>query len=153
MTMTIQQLRVLLGSDEPNYPLIRKLLQPDDVSSLETLAHGPEEMLASKAAYSISLLGTSDALQAMQRLASSPKVDVRVAVSCGLSHLAGLDVAPLAERLLSDADTSVRKGAIKASRALNLASLRSVLQRVANADKVPAMRAMAKGVVDGLRDP
>ncbi|HSK03704.1 MAG TPA: hypothetical protein VK932_20770, partial [Kofleriaceae bacterium] len=131
MALTMNQLRTLLDPDEPSYAQIRALLQPDDVANLEALATGPDLMLATKAAYALSLIGTLPARDALERLAAAGPGDVRIAVAAGLPNLRGLDVSALAARLLGDPDLSVRKGAIKATRALKLTVLAPRRQNIA----------------------
>jgi HEAT repeat protein len=151
MALTMNQLRTLLDPDEPNYTQIRALLQPDDVPNLEALATGPDLMLASKAAYALSLIGTLPARDALARLAAAGPLQVRIAVASGLPNLRGLDVSALVTHLLADPDFNVRKGAIKASRALKLTALAPRLQTIAASDQVPALRQLAADALDELR--
>lgn len=151
MALTLNQLRTLLDPDEPNYTQIRALLQPDDVPNLEALATGADLMLATKATYALSLIGTLPARDALERIAATGPGDVRIAVAAGLPNLHGLDVSALTARLLGDPDLSVRKGAIKAAHALKLTALAPRLQSIAASDNVPALRQLAKDALDEIR--
>ena len=151
MAHTMQQLQSLLGPDEPNYSQIGAALQPDDVANLETLAAGTDVMLATKATYALSLIGTREAKDALERVAGSPHGPVRIAVASGLPNLRNVDVTPLATRLLGDADVSVRKGAVKATKALHLTAVARRLEQVATSDPVPGLRTLAKATLDAIR--
>ena len=144
MALTMTQLRSLLDVDEPNYSTLAGLLSRDDIPNLEKLVQGNDAMLASKAAYAITLIDDAAAVRALDVAVSSPRDTVRVASAAGLRNLSGFDVTAVAERLLSDSDVGVRKSAIKSAQALGIDALRPKLEALANTDPEPGIRALAK---------
>ncbi len=144
MALSMNQLRELLDPDEPDYQLIRNALDPSDVPQLLALVNGPDPMLASKATYALSLIHDPAAVKALEIAAVSPHEIVRVASASGLRNLGGLEVTPVAERLLADADPGVRKFAIQTAGALRIQQPESKLQDIARNDREPGLRELAE---------
>jgi hypothetical protein len=144
MGLTMAQLRTLLDPDEPQYAQMRTLLAPDDIPNLVSIAQGIDPMLASKAAYAVTLIQDQAAVQALGDIAASPHEVVRVASAAGLVNLRGQDVSAVADQLLNDDDAGVRTSAIKAARRLKLPSLEPRLRSMADSDPVPAVRSIAE---------
>jgi HEAT repeat protein len=88
--------------------------RPEVVSDLEKLASDPYETVAQEAAEALGLVGTAEAIAALERLASRPEVGRRRALRGLRAALLGLHSAarPLAQRLLSDQDSSLRRAAL-----------------------------------------
>jgi hypothetical protein len=143
MALTTTQLRSLLDPDEPDYKKLAALLHPDDLPLLSDLVQGEDAMLAAKAAYAITLVHDDSALQALDVAAASRFEIVRVAAAGGLKNLRGFDVQNVAEQLLADADTGVRKQAIKSAKTLGMSALAPALQALASNDSEPGIRALA----------
>lgn len=148
MALTLTQLKALLDPEEPNYAQLEKQLTPGDVPNLLTLIKNADAMLASKAAYALTLIHDASAVQALGDAAVSPHDIVRVASAAGLRNMKGLAVSPVAERLLSDMDAGVRKSAIRAAQELQLQELTPRLEAIANQDPETGLRALAR---DALR--
>ena len=144
MALTTTQLRALLDPDEPDYEHIRNALDPGDVPGLLALVNGPDPMLASKATYALSLIHDPAAVKALEVAAASPHEIVRVASASGLRNLGGLEVTPVAEQLLADADPGVRKYAIQSAGALHLQQLMPRLRDIARNDREPGLRELAQ---------
>jgi hypothetical protein len=105
-------------------------------------------MLASKAAYCISLVHDVAALSALESAAASPIEAVRVASAAGLKNLRGFDVKDVAERLLADADVGVRKLAIKSAASLGVSDFEPTLRELAARDAEPGIRSLAQSALN-----
>ncbi len=143
MALSATELRSILDSDEPDYKQLAAVLQPDDLPQLVELVGGADAMLASKAAYAITLVHDESALQALDTAAASRFATVRLALAAGLKNMRGFDVTSVAQQLLADADVGVRKLAIKSAKTLGVSALTPALEALASNDSEPGIRALA----------
>ena len=143
MALSATELRSILDSEEPDYKQLAAVLQPDDLPQLVELVGGADAMLASKAAYAITLVHDESALQALNTAAASRFETVRLASAAGLKNMRGFDVTSVAQQLLADADVGVRKLAIKSAKTLGVSALTPTLEALANNDSVPGIRELA----------
>jgi HEAT repeat protein len=144
MALAMDELKAMLAAEEPDYKKLAALLQPDDLPQLTELVKGDDAMLASKAAYCISLVHDEAALGALETASASPIEAVRVASAAGLKNLRGFDVKNVAERLLADADVGVRKLAIKSAASLGASDFEPTLRELAAKDSEPGIRSLAQ---------
>ena len=144
MALTTEQLRALLDPDEPNYATMATLLAPDDIPGLTALVNGKDAMLASKAAYAMTLIPDAAVLESVKSAAASSSAAVRVAFAAGLRNLGGYDVDGVVLQLLDDQDAGVRKTATRTAGLLDSPGLRAKLRSVAEQDPEPGIRAIAK---------
>jgi HEAT repeat protein len=143
MPSTVAQLRSFLDAQEPDYRVIARSVTPDDVPVLSELARSSDIALASKATYTLTLIGGPAAKQALSEIVPSAPAVVRVAAAYGLQHLTDLDAFPLPAQLLDDSDVGVRKHAIKSLRGRRSEVLNRKLQQIAAHDPEPRLRALA----------
>ena len=144
MALSMEQLRALLDPDEPNYATMATLLAPDDVPGLAVLVNGTDPMLASKAAYAMTLIPDVAVLETVKAAARSPSPVVRIAFASGLRNLGEYDVDSVMLDLLDDEDAGVRKTATNTAGLLESPGLKAKLRSVAEEDPEPGIRAMAK---------
>jgi len=144
MALSPEQLRALLDPDEPNYSTMATLLAPDDIPGLSALVNGNDAMLASKAAYAMTLIPDAAVIETVKAAASNPNAAVRVAFASGLRNLGGYDVDGVVLQLLDDQDAGVRKTATNTAGLLESPGLKAKLRSVAEADPEPGIRALAK---------
>ena len=147
MALSIEQLRTLLDPDEPNYATMATLLAPDDIPGLTTLVNGKDQMLASKAAYAMTLIPDASVLETVRAAANNPNPVVRIAFASGLRNLGEYDVDGVVTQLLEDEDPGVRKTATNTAGLLDSPGLKAKLRSVAEEDPEPGIRALAKRVL------
>jgi len=152
MALTGMQLRALLDPDEPNYSTMATLLGPDDLPGLTELVNGPDPMLASKAAYAMTLIPDASTIAAVKAALPSLHDVVRIAFAAGLPNLGEHDVEGVALQLLEDTDTGVRKIATRTAGLLDRPALVAKLRSMAERDPEAGIRALAKKAVEGLRE-
>jgi HEAT repeat protein len=152
MALTTEQLRALLDPEEPNYSTMATLLAPDDLEGLAALVKGPDPMLASKAAYAMTLIPDEATVTAVKAAVASPHEVVRIAFAAGLPNLGQHGVDAIALQLLEDTDPGVRKTATKTAGALEGPSLVAKLRSMAEKDPEAGIRALAKAAVEGKRE-
>jgi len=148
MALSKDELKALIEADEPDYKKLAAVLQPGDLPQLTEIVRGNDAMLASKAAYCISLVHDQSALSALETASESPVEAVRVASAAGLSNLRGFDVKAVAERLLADADVGVRKLAIKSAASLGVNDFEPKLRELAANDAEPGIRSLAQSALN-----
>jgi len=110
--VTMEQIRAILDSDEPNYGQAAGLGR-EALPLIESLIAGSDGMLASKAAYMAGVIGDSGSAAVLGRAARSPHILVRIAAAASSRHLSGADASGVLVGLLQDPDVGVRKVALK----------------------------------------
>jgi len=149
----MQQVRAQLDRDEPDYPAAARL-GPEAFPHLRQLAQGDDPMLASKAVYLASLIGTEQSVAIVNEAAGKPNPIVRAAAAGALRNL---DQAPnqLLNSLLNDQDVGVRKVALRsveASRPSLPADVATNVRDMAVNDPNPHLRQLAGGVINRLSE-
>jgi hypothetical protein len=115
MPTTEAQVRAYLEPEEPNYQAAAAALGAEALPALETLVHGDDALLASKAAYLAALIPGERAARVLEEAARSDQPTVRVAAAAGLQKRP--DVSDdMTAALIADQDQGVRKVAAKAAR-------------------------------------
>jgi len=145
MATTEAQVRAYLDPEEPNYTAAAAALGPEALPVLEALVQDADPLLASKAAYLVSLIPDARAARVLEQAAQSPHPTVRVAAAAGLQKQP--DVADeTAVDLMTDQDPGVRKVAAKAGRARMTSALRERIAERASSDRDPNRRATARTI-------
>lgn len=144
MPITLEELRALLSSDEPDYEAIAQLLDLSAVSHLQTLARGPDVMLATKAVYAASLIPGSQSEAVVAEAAESSQPLLRIASASALANLPETSRNRVAEHLIDDADVSVTKLVIKSLSGPVTPQLRDRLDQLASAGETPVIRKLAQ---------
>jgi HEAT repeat protein len=151
MPITMQQVRAQLDRDEPDYPAAARP-GPEALPHLRQLAQGDDPMLASKAVYLASLIGTDQSVTIVNEAAAKPDPIVRAAAAGAVRNL---DQAPnqLLNSLLNDRDVGVRKLALRsveASRPSLPPDVATNVRDMSVNDPNPQLRQLAGGVIDRL---
>jgi len=115
MAVSINVLRNVLSSDEPDYEGLRRL-GPALLPQLQQLVRDRNAYLAANAASLAGMIGGAQAAAVLQQAGRSPSADVRIAAAGALRHLRGANVSGLLASLSKDRDPDVRMSALKASR-------------------------------------
>ena len=145
MATTEAQVRAYLDPEEPDYTAAAAALGPEALPVLEALVQDADPLLASKAAYLVSLIPDARAAHVLEQAAQSPHPTVRVAAAAGLQKQP--DVADeTAVDLMTDQDPGVRKVAAKAGRARMTPALRERIAERASNDRDPNRRAAARAI-------
>lgn len=141
--MTMQQVRVYLDPDEPDYPAAALALGTDALPQLAELAAGDDPMLASKAVYLAGLIGGDEAPRILSRAAEHADPVVRVAAAASLRNLADEAAADLGQQLIRDDDAGVRKVTARSVALLADRDLRARVRRAVEADPDEDIRSLA----------
>lgn len=115
MAVSINVLRSVLSSDEPDYEGLRRL-GPSLIPQLQQLVRDRSAYVAANAASLAGMIGGARAAAVLQQAGRSPSADVRIAAAGGLRHLRGANISGLLASLSRDRDPDVRTFALKASR-------------------------------------
>jgi hypothetical protein len=153
----MDQVRAVLSPDEPDYARVRTL-GPGALPVLAELVQGTDAMLGSKAAYAAGVIGGADAIGVLECAAASPAPAVRVAAAAAVGEL-GLEFGgPLLVQMLEDADTGVRRFALRSAVGRQDPVLRSRIHALSTSDpdiqlRAEATRVAAVGKAGGVRAP
>jgi len=142
MALSVDDVRVFLDPDEPDYERVRNL-GPDALSALAQLVQGTDAMLASKAAYAAGVIGTPAAVTVLEHAARSAVPAVRVAAAAAVGELTPELGAGVLLELLADGDSGVRRQALSSTGGRSDPALRSRIVALSRADPVARLRAMA----------
>lgn len=112
MTVTMDQVLEALDTFEPKYDEASRL-GSEALPHLETLVKGEDLLLASKAAYLVTLIENDRSLPILQAATKSKFSQVRYAVASGSQKLRIPGVDEVLDLLKDDNDPVVRKRALK----------------------------------------
>ena len=150
MAVAINQLRLLLDADEPDYPALARL-GPSALPQLAQLAKDRSEYVAANAASLAGLIGGDGAMAAIESAARSRSPLVRTAAADALQRVQGPKVAGMIAALLNDRDKGVRKFAIKAAAASRNAALGAKIADMSRRDPQPHLRSLASQALSSTR--
>ena len=150
MPVTMEQVRAVLDSEEPNYEQAAQL-GPEALPHLEELVGETDSLLASKAAYLASLIEDPHSKDILSRAAASDRAEVRAAAAGGASNLSPDAASDVLEPLLKDRDVGVRKTALKAVPEEAPPRIQDRVKSLSEADSNPAIRELSSRVADRLR--
>ena len=148
MTVTMQQVRATLDQYEPNFATAAQNFGADALPHLEEIIRNGDSGFASRAVYLASLIAHERAGAVVAMGAERPEATMRLAVAAGARNLAARDRDPLLLRLLDSDDVGVRKLALRSVRAQPDALLAGKVERLAGNDPEPALRSLAREVLD-----
>jgi HEAT repeat protein len=106
--------------------------------------------LASKAAYTASLIEDPRSADILRKAAASDRAEVRSAAAGGASNLSPSAASDVLQPLLTDRDVSVRKVALKSVPEEAPSGLQATIQSLSEADSNPAIRELSSQVADRL---
>lgn len=147
--VTMQQIRAILDSDEPDYALAAQL-GPDTLPHIETIIKGVDPMLASKAAYLAGLIQDNRSTAVLKIAAKSKYPEVRIAAAAGAGHLATQAASDVLLVLLEDQDLGVRKIALKSVPSDAPLALRKKIESLATKDPENFVRSLSTDVLSRL---
>ncbi|WP_028047544.1 HEAT repeat domain-containing protein [Cellulomonas sp. URHE0023] len=144
--MELDELRKALDRDELNYPALAARAGPESIENLEALVAEDEPRIASKAAYLAALIDAAGSARVVDLAAQSRHDVVRASAAAALGSLPQEHAAPIADRLLTDPDVGIRARTVRSVASLGL---QDSLQKVADEDDHPEVRALAAGLMPG----
>lgn len=113
MAVTMEQVKSIINSTEPNYEEGAKL-GPDALPHIETLIKTADPVLASKAAYLASFIDDEKSVNTLSLAAQSNNSKVRLAAAVGSNHLKNKEKSKvILNKLKTDDDMSIRTKASK----------------------------------------
>lgn len=148
--VTMQQIRAILDSEEPDYALAAQL-GPDTLPHIETIIKGADPMIASKAAYLAGLIQDNRSSDVLKIAAKSKYPEVRAAAAAGARHLAAQAASDVLLVLLEDQDIGVRKIALKSVHSNAPLALRKKVESLAAKDPEIFLRTLSSDVLNRLR--
>lgn len=148
MTISQEELRALLGSDEPDYEEIARRLDPSAADHLRALAQDDNVMLATKAVYAASLVPAAEAQAVVERASHSGEPLLRIAAASALPNLPEAARNDIAERLLEAGDASVDKLVIRSLGGSLTPTLRQKLSRLGDGSDLDIIRQLSQEKLD-----
>jgi len=142
--MELDELRKALDRDELNYPALAAKAGPESIDDLETLVAEDEPRIASKAAYLAALINADGSDRVVDLAARSRHDVVRASAAAAIGSLSQESAAPIADRLLADPDVGIRARTVRSVASLGI---QASLQKVADEDDHPDVRALAQGLI------
>ncbi|MFC0003487.1 HEAT repeat domain-containing protein [Micromonospora siamensis] len=144
MSISLDELRRLLSSDEPDYRAIASAAGPEAAEHLRVLARDDNVMLASKAVYAASLLPDGTAHQVVDDAAVSDEPLLRIASASALTNLPEDARNRVAERLIDVGDVAVEKLVIRALGPSLTPGLERSLSRLAESSDSETIRDLSR---------
>jgi HEAT repeat protein len=127
MATSLRKVRAALEPDEPNYSAAAADLGADALPHLQTLIHGDDLNLASKAVYLASLIPDEGAPALVRAAAQLDDPVMRVAAAAAARNLESDTASELLVDLVGDDDPGVRKVAQAAAPEVPSAALQTAL--------------------------
>jgi HEAT repeat protein len=150
MAISIHQLRLRLGADEPNYATLTRL-GPAILPQLGQLVTDRSTYVAANAASLAGMIGSEQAVAVLERAVQNQSPIVRTAVAAALARVQGPKAAGLVSRLLTDRDKGVRKFAIRSATAKPNPAFASRISALSKSDPQPHLRALASQALSRIR--
>jgi len=151
MAVSMKQVRAYLDCEEPDYPAAAEALGSGAAPHLARLVEEADPLLASKAAYLASLIGTEKAAGVVAAAAQHVDPTVRIASAAGARNLDAARAEPALEGLLDDTDPGVRKAALNAVGVSAGESLQARVEAMLRDETDRSLRAVTRDAVARMR--
>jgi len=150
MSVTMNDVLAYLEPDEPNYAQAAKLGQ-DALPYLKEIIDKPEVILASKAAYLVSLIKSDKSISILEHAARNNEPIVRIAVASGIRNISERDANILLDEFIEDEDVGVRKVTLKSVAKFKSDLIASKVQKLQESDPEPSIRELASNVIEKMK--
>jgi HEAT repeat protein len=150
MALSLKELHDRLSAIEPTEEIYSGISE-EDVPTLEQLLEFEEPWLAARAVYALGRVGGTTAADALGKAARDRRPEVRVAVADSATRVPAKVSDALLAALLADSDAGVRKFALRAVSEDSGQEPLAQVERMAEEDPVPPIRAEARERLEGLR--
>jgi HEAT repeat protein len=146
----MEQVRIALDPDEPDYAQARRL-GPEALPHLSEIVAAGDPMLASKATYLAGLIAAEGSADVLSRAAQSPDPVLRVAAAGAARNLAPRDASDILVELVADDDVGVRKVALASASPEATAELQERIRYASQNDAAPRIRELAAETLERMR--
>jgi HEAT repeat protein len=150
MSVTMEQVLSYLGPEEPNYVEAAKL-GPNALPFLKEIINRSDVMLASKAAYLVSLIKSDESVSILEHTAQNKDPIIRIAVASGIRNLSDKDAGVLLDRFIQDKDNGVRQVTLKSVAKFKSDLIKSKVQKFIESDPESAIRELASSVKEAMK--
>jgi len=150
MSVTMNDVLAYLEPDEPNYAQAAKL-GPDALPYLKEIIDKPDVMLASKAAYLVSLIKSDKSISILEHAARNKEPIVRIAVASGIRNISERDANILLDEFIEDKDVGVRKVTLKSVAKFKSDLIASKVQKLQESDPESSIRELASNVIEKMK--
>ena len=150
MSVTMNDVLAYLEPDEPNYAQAAKL-GPDALPYLKEIIDKPDVMLASKAAYLVSLIKSDKSISILEHAARNKEPIVRIAVASGIRNISERDANIFLDKFIEDKDVGVRKVTLKSVAKFKSDLITSKVQKLHESDPEPFIRELASNVIEKMK--
>jgi HEAT repeat protein len=150
MPTNMNEVLAYLEPDEPNYARAAKLGQ-DALPFLKEIIDKQDVMLASKAAYLVSLIKSDESISILEYAARKKDATIRVAVASGIRNISEKDANILLDKFIEDKDIGVRKVTLKSVAKFKSISIISKVQKLLESDPEPSIRKLASNVIEAMK--
>jgi hypothetical protein len=151
MTVTMDQVRVALAPDEPDYDRAASELGPEALPHLSQLVLTGDPQLASKVPYLAGRIATEESTEVLQEAARSENAVVRVAAAENVSNLPAQEASDILIGLVADEDRGVRRIALESAVDVEATEeLRARVAQISESDPLPQIREQATRALDRL---
>jgi hypothetical protein len=151
MSITLEELRRLLGNDEPDYPGIAVMVDESAADHLRALAADDNLMLAQKAVYLASLVEGERTHAIVEEASRSDEKLLRIASASALANLPADTRNRIADQLLDDGGVSVQKLTLRALGGDLPPSLRQKVDGLSTGSSSPLVRDLSQQKLDETR--
>jgi HEAT repeat protein len=146
----MEQVRIALDPDEPDYAQARRL-GPEALPHLSEIVAAGDLMLASKATYLAGLIAAEGSADVLSQAAQSPDPVLRVAAAGAARNLPPRDASGILVELVADDDVGVRKVALTSASPEATAELQERIRYASQNDAAPRIRELAAETLDRMR--
>lgn len=151
MKVTLEQLKLLLGADEPDYNRLARL-GPAALPHLGRLIADRDNYIAANAASLAGMIDSEQALAVLERASRSASSQVRTASAAALARVKSPSAIGLIAKLMRDPDKSVRKFAIKSAAGKQNAALMAELNELREREPLEELRELASDTLRMMRN-
>lgn len=150
MPVTIEDVRAVLDSEEPDYEAAALALGEEAIPVLLDLASAEDPLLASKAVYLAGVINVAESKTVLTEGAASDSPVVRVAAAAAAGNLDTEAASEVLTRLLSDDDLGVIKVALNSVPADASAQLVARVEEISHAEEYAALSEVSSEVLGRL---
>jgi HEAT repeat protein len=150
MPTNMNEVLAYLEPDEPNYAQAAKL-GPDALPYLKEIIDNQDVMLASKAAYLVSLIKSDESISILEYAELNKNPTIRVPVASGILNISEKDANILLDKFIEDKDVGVRKVTLKSVAKFKSNSIVSKVQKLLENDPEPSIRKLASYVIGAMK--
>jgi hypothetical protein len=147
MTVTMQQVRLALVPEEPDYQAAAEALGREALPYLKQLSIGTDVRIAARATYLAGVIGSEEGAAIVAQSARNGNRLLRVAAASAARHLYDKGADDILLPLINDVDLGVQKVALKSIPPSVTDSLLSRIEELANEETDESIRALVDKIL------